>query len=309
MKSVKSLLALLLCLMMLVSLFAGCQKNEADDAPVSDTATEEKKEETKKEEPKKEEPKKEEPKKEEAKAEEKKEEAAPSNESEHVELSFVWTNWNNKSAEDDDVFAWMEERFNCDFEWINLASDIRTEKLGVMWASGDKFTASFGLNGTGNASCLQVQYDNDWIWALDDFLDSCPIIAAETADECWAYTRMSDGKIYGIPEQGCEVKTGLWVRQDWLGKVGLDLPKTIDDLEVVMDAFHNGDPDGDGVADTYGAVALFANFSSYDHYILSAFLPYGDSWQPISDSDNTLYPKFMHPDYKGYLSTLADWKQ
>ncbi len=299
MKKTKSLVALMMCLMLLVGLFAGCQSNVTTDDSSSSSASTSNKEDTEKTDDKKDEEKKDDTK-----------DDAPDagDDSEHVELSFVWTNWNNKSAEDDQVFEWMEEKFNCDFEWINYASDVRKEKLGVMWAAGDKFTASFGLTGNGDAQCLQVQYENDWIWPLDELLkENAPVIMEGTDPVCWAYATMDDGQIYGLPEQGCEAKTGLWVRQDWLNAEGLELPTTIDELELVMDAFRNGDPDGNGQTDTYGSVALFGNFQQYDWYLLSAFLPYGDSWQPISDTDDTLYPKFMHPDFKNYLAKMAEW--
>lgn len=290
MKTARRLVAILMCLMLMIGLFTGCQsETKKDDSSSSSSSSTSSSANTNKKDDKKEEA------------------PAADGDSERVELSFVWTNWNDKSAEDDQVFEWMEDKFNCDFEWVNLASDVRTEKLGVMWASGEKFTASFGLNGTTSAECMQVQYDNGWIWPLDDFIDDLPTISADIEDICWAYTRMSDGLRYGIPEQGCEVKTGLWIRQDWLNNAGLELPTTIAELETVMDAFRNGDPDGDGALDTYGATVLGSNFASYEHYILSAFLPYGDSWQPISDSDATIYPEFMHPNYKDFLAKIVSW--
>jgi putative aldouronate transport system substrate-binding protein len=44
----------------------------------------------------------------------------------------------------------------------------------------------------------------------------------------------------------------VWVRQDWLDKLGLEGPQTIDDIESIARAFIEQDPDGNGVADTYG---------------------------------------------------------
>lgn len=36
----------------------------------------------------------------------------------------------------------------------------------------------------------------------------------------------------------------LWIRQDWLDKLNLQAPKTIDELETVMEAFKNNNPSG-----------------------------------------------------------------
>lgn len=279
----RSILALILCAALLVTVLAGCAGGNSGTTTAATTAA--------------------------AGSDTAAATTAPAEEgNEHVDLSFVWTNWNNKSEEDDAVFAWVNDKFNCTFDWINLASDVRTEKLGVMWASGDKFTCSFGLEGTSNAECMKVQYDNGWIYALDEFIPKLPTISEDIADACWAYVKMDDGKLYGIPEQGCDTKTGLWVRQDWLKTVGLEAPTNLTEFEAMMDAFRNNDPDGDGEQNTYGADVLFGGFQSYDHYLLSCFLPYGDSWQPLTDgSSETLYPKFMHPEYVTYLEMLARW--
>lgn len=68
----------------------------------------------------------------------------------------------------------------------------------------------------------------------------------------------------------------LWIRTDWLAKLGLEDPQNWDDLLNIMRAFTNGDPDGNGVADTIGITftkdiwsssyqmdGLFNVFSSY----------------------------------------------
>lgn len=67
------------------------------------------------------------------------------------------------------------------------------------------------------------------------------------------YASSDDGSIYRIPgdvaEPCCET---LWIRQDWLDNLNLEVPTTLDELEDVLYAFTNDDPDGNGVNDTYG---------------------------------------------------------
>lgn len=69
-----------------------------------------------------------------------------------------------------------------------------------------------------------------------------------------------DGKLYGLPSQDSTdgTCTMLWVRQDWLDKLGLEVPKTLDDLISVARAFMTQDPDGNGEADTWGIGATSA---------------------------------------------------
>ncbi len=62
-----------------------------------------------------------------------------------------------------------------------------------------------------------------------------------------------DGKMYGLPDPGQIPTTdGLVIRKDWLDKLGLAMPKTMDELIEVARKFTNDDPDGNGKNDTYG---------------------------------------------------------
>jgi putative aldouronate transport system substrate-binding protein len=65
-----------------------------------------------------------------------------------------------------------------------------------------------------------------------------------------------DGKMYGFPQPGQILYTdGLVIRKDWLTKLNLEMPKTLDDFMVVAKAFTEKDPDGNGKNDTYGFCA------------------------------------------------------
>jgi len=62
-----------------------------------------------------------------------------------------------------------------------------------------------------------------------------------------------NGKIYMLQEPSSFNKRGgVFIRKDWLDKLGLPMPKTLDDLFNVAKAFTYNDPDGDGKNDTYG---------------------------------------------------------
>ncbi len=64
---------------------------------------------------------------------------------------------------------------------------------------------------------------------------------------------MLSGKMVGLPDPGAMDRVeGLAIRKDWLDKLGLAVPKTLDELYKVGVAFTTKDPDGNGQNDTYG---------------------------------------------------------
>lgn len=63
----------------------------------------------------------------------------------------------------------------------------------------------------------------------------------------------ADGNIYFIPDYydwyNMRAAQGVFIRKDWLDKLGLKTPKTMDELYEVMVAFKTKDPNGNGKAD------------------------------------------------------------
>ncbi|MGX6592310.1 extracellular solute-binding protein [Cetobacterium ceti] len=63
----------------------------------------------------------------------------------------------------------------------------------------------------------------------------------------------ADGNIYIIPVYydwyNMRASQGLFIRQDWLDKLGLKQPQTMEEFYEVMKAFKEKDPNGNGIAD------------------------------------------------------------
>lgn len=65
-----------------------------------------------------------------------------------------------------------------------------------------------------------------------------------------------DGVMYSLPDPGTLPHIdGLVVRRDWLDKLGLKAPTTLDEFLAVAKAFTEKDPDGNGKNDSYGFCA------------------------------------------------------
>ena len=129
---------------------------------------------------------------------------------------------------------------------------------------------------------LQVLAESDMIWDLTDLYDR---YATEMDKANWE----SDGgyllkmatfhdRLYGMPTglSDTDLFSYLWIRRDWLEKLNLEVPRTLEELRSVMDAFRKADFDGNGIDDTiglgickdlyYSTRGLFAAFGAYPEY-------------------------------------------
>ena len=79
------------------------------------------------------------------------------------------------------------------------------------------------------------------------FFEDCPEAREQATAE--------DGHIYYIPgslsgiDRDALPSKGWFIRQDWLDKLGLEVPKTVDELYDVLTAFKTKDPNGNGKQD------------------------------------------------------------
>lgn len=128
-----------------------------------------------------------------------------------------------------------------------------------------------------------------------------------------------DGKMYALPNVTPEADMVhyMWIRKDWLDKLGLEPPKTIEDLEKVATAFVEQDPDGNGKDDTVGISGpqlggnLHADFMNPNNNnygfdpIFSSYHAYPGFW--LKDAEGKTTYGSIQPETKQALATLRDF--
>ncbi|MFF2344927.1 ABC transporter substrate-binding protein [Pseudarthrobacter sp. NPDC058119] len=126
-------------------------------------------------------------------------------------------------------------------------------------------------------------------WDLTDKLDKYPNLKTTFPDI--QKNSSVNGKVYGLFRERSPMRTAVMFRQDWLDKLGLQPPKTVEDLYKVAKAFTEQDPDGNGINDTWGITipkwgALGTN-SPYD--VIEEWFGAGNRW---TERDGKLVPSF-----------------
>lgn len=117
----------------------------------------------------------------------------------------------------------------------------------------------------------------------------------------------NDGHIYFIPGSisGLDAETipslGWFIRQDWLDKLGLKQPTTIDELVNVWTAFRNEDPNGNGIKDEVpfftrvgGLSPLFALFNTQPN----AYIP---------DENGKIFYTPVTDEFKTAIKEISKW--
>ncbi|MCQ2536747.1 MAG: extracellular solute-binding protein, partial [Lachnospiraceae bacterium] len=109
-----------------------------------------------------------------------------------------------------------------------------------------------------------------------------------------------DGRIYFLPSVDAGKKHNnmqvLWINMGWLKKLSLKVPETTDDLEKVLTAFKDMDPNRNGIQDE---IPLITNDTDSAYQSTYSFLTHSSSAHPDTASLNTatqLAPPLDHRD-------------
>lgn len=137
--------------------------------------------------------------------------------------------------------------------WVVDQSQEST-KMNAAIASGE-YPDIFTVNTSDYSKYASTGVIADVTDLYDSYLSDMGRAALASDDEYALNAASIDGKLYGIPRVDSPALMFLFVRQDWLDNLGLDVPKTIEEFTAVAEAFTNGDPDQNGQDDTY-ALAL-----------------------------------------------------
>lgn len=123
------------------------------------------------------------------------------------------------------------------------------------------------------------------------------------------YTR--DGERMGIPvlDYAYNHEYLLWIRQDWLDKLDLQAPKTIQELEGVLEKFKNDNPDGlqpsEVVPLSIGSKNKLNTWMGDPSWIFGAYGTLPEQWNIASDG--SLEYGSINTAMKQGLQTLSEW--
>lgn len=215
-------------------------------------------------------------------------------------------------------------------EWECVTGDMLTERKNLLFASND-LPDAFMAADLKDYEIMTYGADGMLI-ALNEYLvpeimpNLCKVL--EARPEIMPILTMPDGNIYTLPtvgEMGFIGEDGMnyqidiipqfnIINVDWLEKLNLEMPTTMDELYDVLVAFRDQDPNGNGKKDEIPLSFIFDNWTAG---MTSFFAGFG--FTDYNDPDQAAYHRGMvdgkvvyngvRDEYKDAITYLAKWYQ
>lgn len=169
------------------------------------------------------------------------------------------------------------------------------QQLALRFASRDlgDLVMTSGISSNVHAGAV----DQGVFLELDELLDKYgPNIKKNIPEEAWKSPRvMKDGKTYGIPILAAAPTTRImFIRQDWLDKLNMDVPTTLDEFLQFAEGVKQNDLNGDGDPNNEYALAITDNIGWSDVFTGSFGVRPG-AWQM---RDGQMEPDIIQPEMK-----------
>ena len=224
-------------------------------------------------------------------------------------------------------FIWLEEQTGVRVEFIHPSEDQMDQQLNLMIAGGEFYDLLYNVWYPGGP---QAGLDEGCFVDLNLFLDEfmpdykAALYCDDGSFGSWEWG--PEREIYQPQPQPRFIDTmhsfdgSLWaatqiwtdeymcdcgpvIRKDWLDEAGLEIPRTLDELEVVLEAFKNRGGD---------VIPMSLHFeensiNGWSGSIISAF-GINPAWFTLEPDGTTIAPiGYVTPEYKDYLTLMNAW--
>ncbi len=200
---------------------------------------------------------------------------------------------------------WLEAMTGIHIEMQVYASDVWLEKLGVMLAGGDYPEFLYMADMDRNAQMLYGRDSGTLIdlkpYVTDAIMPNFKSFADSNAD-IYRIACIDDGGLYALPF----LMNGLnephfIVNRTWMDALGISAPATLDELTDMLRRFKNDDPNGNGEADEI-AISSAGNIYWYQPMVCNFGIP---AVSLLEDENGKVYHSATTQNYRDYLAWSA----
>ena len=210
---------------------------------------------------------------------------------------------NNSNMPDGDTYEnnaytrYLKEKINVQNKDSFEAQDINYNNMVAMAISEENIPDLMFVD---NYDYLKLLVEKDMIEDLTDVYEQCASDRIKDIYKSYGdgifESSTFNGKLMALPDTNIDSGPNMiWLRKDWLDKLKLDPPKTLDDVEEIINEFITKDPGGNGPGNTIG-LACAPEVTSDNGYsytfqtdiIFSKYNAYPKQWIK-DDNGNIVY--------------------
>lgn len=174
---------------------------------------------------------------------------------------------------DDNFYTqWIQENFgdprNITIEWVVIPRSEEVAKLNILMASGEAPDICF----TYDQSVVSNFVAQGGLYELTDLVDQYGSHIKEFLGDDIINAGRYDGGLYTICARRVVLaQQGMFIREDWLEKLGLEMPTTKEEFLNVLRAFRDNDMDGDGDPSNEIPYAMGSDLTGHSDLKISFF--------------------------------------
>lgn len=212
--------------------------------------------------------------------------------------------------------AWVEEQTNIKLEFILLPDKDTDTKINLMFAAGKDLPDVITTTQIKNDSLYKFALDG-LVIPLDHYIEEYGVEYPNLLKDCPDIEKAMtapDGHTYGLPKYNVtlhnQMREGkMYLYKPWVEKLGMEMPKTVDEFYEVLKAIKTQDPNGNGQADE---IPMAGATSGAQTDVLAAlmapFIPYtsiaagGDG---LLNDNGTIIASYTQPEFKQGMEWIA----
>jgi putative aldouronate transport system substrate-binding protein len=202
---------------------------------------------------------------------------------------------------------------NVTINFIHPPAGMAAEQVNLMMAAGDLPDITYWNWNRVPGGPTKAILDNI-ILPLNDIIPQNPFYPKLLKDDpaLEKNVKTDEGYYYCYPlvyrPEQLKVTFGYMIRKDWLDKLGLSIPETMDEWYTTLTAFRDRDPNGNGKRDEIPLVSTYGK--GMEEPGQDAIRPFYAAWgkfDTMYTNNGRVFFGAYEPDYKEYLLTIRKW--
>ncbi|MDR0731945.1 MAG: extracellular solute-binding protein [Treponema sp.] len=166
-----------------------------------------------------------------------------------VTIEFLTTHYGFPNSNPDPIAEYLGKKYNAKITMSTISGNDWETTISTRFAAGDYPDA---IIIGGNNSLIQQLYDSGLVMDATLVMRYMPNLAQYFTGNYANYIRYKN--VYpGAPRYPIQGDWGNFIRKDWLAKLNMQAPKTLDELLTYARRVTNEDPDGNGRKDSWFA--------------------------------------------------------